>query len=290
MSLARRRGRNGEDGKRQQPRRLRCSWDMTRIELTGHDVVGIRAANAGPFTLTGTNSWVVGRDPAWLIDPGPVLDDHLQALSKEIEDRGGLGGIALTHDHPDHKEAVPAIRARFPGAPLLAARGEVDIVLVDESVFGPLVALQTPGHAVDHLAFIYGDVGLTGDAVLGEGSVFIYPDPGALAGYLAGLERLREYNLAVLGPGHGPPVRDVEGKLTEYINHRLDRERRLVDALDQGKRGVDELLDQVWDDAPVALRPAAAVTLAAHLDKLADEGRLPEGVERPPLQLFGASV
>src|SRR6476646_7447428 len=109
-------------GTRQQPRRLRCSWDMTRIELTGHDVVGIRAANAGPFTLTGTNSWVVGRDPAWLIDPGPVLDDHLQALSKEIEDRGGLGGIALTHDHPDHKEAVPAIRARFPGAPLLAAR------------------------------------------------------------------------------------------------------------------------------------------------------------------------
>jgi glyoxylase-like metal-dependent hydrolase (beta-lactamase superfamily II) len=85
----------------------------------------------------------------------------------------------------------------------------------------------------------------------------------------------------VLLPGHGPPVHDPAAKLDQYIAHRLDRERRLVAALDAGARTVDELLDQVWDDAPAALRPAAAVTLAAHLDKLADEGRLPTGVERP---------
>lgn len=141
---------------------------MTRLELPGHDVVGIRAANPGPFTLTGTNSWIVGREPAWLIDPGPALADHLDALSAEIESRGGLGGIALTHDHVDHSEAVPAMRTRFRDAPLLAARGDVDVVLVDGSIFGPLVAVQTPGHAVDHLAFLYGDVGLSGDAVLGR--------------------------------------------------------------------------------------------------------------------------
>jgi glyoxylase-like metal-dependent hydrolase (beta-lactamase superfamily II) len=256
---------------------------VTRLELHGHDVVGIRAANPGPFTLSGTNSWIVGRDPAWLVDPGPALDDHLTALAAEIESRGGLGGIALTHDHRDHSEAVPAIRERFPGVPLLASRGQADVVLTDGSVFGPLVAVQTPGHAVDHLAFLFGDVGLTGDAVLGEGSVFIYPDPGALAGYLAGLERLREYRLAMIAPGHGPPVNDVDAKLTQYIAHRLDRERRLVAALERGKRTADELLDDVWDDAPAALRPAAGMTLAAHLDKLADEGRLPDGVGRPEL-------
>jgi glyoxylase-like metal-dependent hydrolase (beta-lactamase superfamily II) len=256
---------------------------MTRLELPGHDVVGIRAANPSPFTLSGTNSWIVGRDPAWLVDPGPALEDHLEALTAEIEGRGGLGGVALTHDHPDHSEAVPAVRSRFPDVPLLASRGPADVVLVDGSVFGPLVAVQTPGHSPDHLAFLYGDVGLTGDAVLGEGSVFLYPDPGSLAGYLAGLERLREYRLAVIGPGHGPPVNDVEAKLSQYIAHRLDRERRLILALDEGKRSVEELLDEVWSDAPVALRPAAAVTLAAHLDKLADEGRLPDGVERPAL-------
>jgi glyoxylase-like metal-dependent hydrolase (beta-lactamase superfamily II) len=253
---------------------LRC---VTRVELPGHDVVGIRASNAGPFTLSGTNSWIVGRDPAWVVDPGPALDDHLDALAAEIGDRGGLGGIALTHDHADHREAAPALRARFPGAPLMAARGEVDVLLVDGSVFGPLVAVRTPGHSLDHLAFLYGDVGL------GEGSVFVYPDPGALAGYLAGLERLRQYQLAVIAPGHGPPVHDVEAKLSQYILHRLDRERRLIAALADGKRSAQELLDEVWDDAPTALRPAATVTLAAHLDKLADEGRLPDGVERPAL-------
>jgi glyoxylase-like metal-dependent hydrolase (beta-lactamase superfamily II) len=111
--------------------------------------------------------------------------------------------------------------------------------------------------------------------------VFIAPDPGALAGYLAGLEKLRRLEPEILAPGHGPPVTDPRAKLDEYVAHRLERERRLVEALTAGRRTVDELLDDVWDDAPVALRPAATVTLAAHLDKLADEARLPEGVERP---------
>jgi glyoxylase-like metal-dependent hydrolase (beta-lactamase superfamily II) len=179
---------------------------------------------------------------------------------------------------------VDAVRDRFPGATLAAARGSVDVRLNDADSFGPLLAVSTPGHAPDHLAYVVGDVGLTGDAVLGEGSVFIYPDPGALAGYLQGLERLRARGLRALGPGHGPLVEDaetVEAKLSGYIAHRLDRVRRLLDALAAGRRTVEELLDEVWDDAPAALRPAAAVTLAAHLDKLEGEGRLPAGVERP---------
>jgi glyoxylase-like metal-dependent hydrolase (beta-lactamase superfamily II) len=254
---------------------------MTRIELPDRGVVGIRAANPGPFTLTGTNSWIVGRDPAWLIDPGPALPAHVDALAAELERRGGLEAIALTHDHPDHSDAVPAIRERFPAALLAAARGDVDVLLDEGSVVGPLVCVRAPGHAPDHVAFVTGDVAFTGDAVLGEGSVFIYPDPGALAGYLDALTRLRRRGVAVLCPGHGPLVRDAPAKLDEYVGHRLDRERRLIDALAAGKRTVDELLDDVWDDAPPLLRPAAAVTLAAHLDKLEEEGRLPAGVHRP---------
>jgi glyoxylase-like metal-dependent hydrolase (beta-lactamase superfamily II) len=254
---------------------------MTHLELPGHDIVGIRAANPGPFTLSGTNTWVVGRGPAYVVDPGPELEEHLDALTEEIERRGGLAGIALTHDHADHAEAVPALRRRFPGASLAAARGPVDVRLDDGASFGPLRALSTPGHAVDHLAFMVGQAALSGDAVLGEGSVFIFPDPGALSGYLNGLRRLRDQEPSVLGPGHGPVVLDVGGKLEQYIAHRLEREERLVRALAAGRRGADELLDEVWDDAPALLRPAARVTLAAHLDKLEEEGRLPEGVERP---------
>ncbi|MBV9682165.1 MAG: MBL fold metallo-hydrolase, partial [Solirubrobacterales bacterium] len=170
-------------------------------------------------------------------------------------------------------------------APLAAAHSAAAVVLADGDRFGPLEALVTPGHAPDHLAFVTGTAALTGDAVLGEGSVFIAPDPGALAAYLEGLKRLGRRRLEVLCPGHGPLVHDPQAKLAEYLTHRLDRERRLLAALEKGKRSVDELLDEAWSEVPVQLRPAAAVTLAAHLDKLADEDRLPDGVQRPSLRL-----
>jgi glyoxylase-like metal-dependent hydrolase (beta-lactamase superfamily II) len=248
--------------------------------LAAHGIVRIRADNPGPFTLSGTNTWIVGSDPAYVIDPGPALASHLDAITAALDDRGGLGGIALTHGHADHSEAVGALRARFP-APLAAAAGDPDVALRDGDRFGPLSVLATPGHAPDHLAFIADAACFSGDAVLGEGSVFIAPDPGALTGYLTGLRRLRELALDVLCPGHGAPVWDPAAKIDEYVAHRLDRERRLIGALDRGLRTTDELLDEAWSDVPAALRPAAAVTLAAHLDKLEDEGRLPSGVQRP---------
>ena len=99
--------------------------------------------------------------------------------------------------------------------------------------------------------------------------------------YLDTLQRLQTMDIAEIVPAHGPTITDPQAKIAEYIAHRLDRERRLLDALAAGRRGVDELLDQVWDDVPAALRPAAAITLRAHLDKLRDEGRLPAGVELP---------
>src|SRR5436305_2027978 len=150
-----------------------------RLVPHGVDIVGIRADNPGPLSLSGTNSWIVGRDPAWLVDPGPALAEHLEALDRALSQRGGLGGIALTHDHSDHTEAVPAVRERHPGAPVAGARGSVDVRLTEGDGFGPLVALSVPGHAPDHIVYLWDEVAFTGDAVLGEGSVFISPDPGA---------------------------------------------------------------------------------------------------------------
>jgi glyoxylase-like metal-dependent hydrolase (beta-lactamase superfamily II) len=248
--------------------------------LADHDIALIRADNPGPFTLSGTNTWIAGRDPCWVIDPGPALAGHLAAILTEAGSRGGVGGIALTHGHPDHTGGVPALVERT-GAPVAAMAFAADVRLADGQGFGPLRAFATPGHAPDHLAFVLGAACFAGDAVLGEGSVFVAPDPGALRGYLAALIRLRALDLDVLCPGHGPVVEDPTAKIDQYVAHRLDRERRLVAALGDGLRSSNALLDRVWDDAPPGLRPAAAVTLAAHLDKLAEEGRLPEGVERP---------
>ncbi len=243
-----------------------------RLESFG--ILRLRAENPGPLTMSGTNSWVVGRDPAWVVDPGPELAAHLERLTVALRERGGLGGIVLTHDHIDHSESVAALRERFP-VPLAAGRGGADVELTDGVRFGPFEALYTPGHAPDHFALIAGRACFAGDAILGEGSVFVAPDPGALAGYLNGLQRLGRRRLEVLCPGHGPPIWTPQERIHEYIEHRLDRERRLLAAIAEGRRGEQALLDAAWSDVPEQLRPLAAITLAAHLDKLAEEGRLP---------------
>jgi glyoxylase-like metal-dependent hydrolase (beta-lactamase superfamily II) len=258
------------------------SEEESRADLREHyDVLLVRAPNPGPLTLSGTNSWVVGRDPAWVVDPGPAIDEHLDALYEAIDARGGLGGAVLTHDHQDHSEAARTLTGRY-GAPLAGGRGGVDVALAEGARIGPFTAVATPGHAADHFALIGDGACFTGDAVLGTGSVFISPYPGAMAGYLLALTRLRlREDFNVLCPGHGPPVWDAQSKLEQYAAHRIDRENHLIMALAEGHRTVKELLDTVWWDVPAQLRPVAEATLAAHLDKLEEEQALPPGVERP---------
>lgn len=250
--------------------------------LAAYDIALVRADNPSPLTLTGTNTWIVGRDPCWVVDPGPALESHLTAVTQEVEGRGGAGGIAVTHDHFDHAEGTEGLRVRLGGrVPVGAARLAANVRLSDGDAFGPLRTIATPGHAPDHLTFAFGDALFTGDAVVGTGTAFLFPDPGALSGYLRALAHLKALEARVICPGHGPLVTDPQAKLDEYLAHRHDREERLVAGITAGRRTVDELLDAAWDDVPDALRPVAAVTLATHLDKLADEGRLPSDVERP---------
>lgn len=249
--------------------------------LRDYDILRLRAPNPGPLTLTGTNTWVVGRRPAWVVDPGPLIDEHLRRLMAAIESRGGLGGVVLTHDHEDHSEGVDTLLEVHP-APLAAGRREADVMLAEGMRVGPFEAVYTPGHAPDHFAFVADGACFTGDAVLGDGSVLITPHPGAMSGYLLALTGLglrEDFN--VLCPGHGEVVWNAHDKLEQYIGHRIDRENRLIIALNEGLRTVPDLLAAVWPEVPEELRPAATATLAAHLDKLEDEQILPRGVQRP---------
>ena len=223
-------------------------------------VIRIRAANPSPLTLDGTNTYVVG---SWVVDPGPADSVHLDAVRRAARD--GIEGVVLTHSHSDH-----AAGAELLGAPVTLPS--------DQERVGRFTAVATPGHSADSVCLLFGRACFTGDTVLGTGSVFIAPGQGSLSAYLHSLRRLRELDLDVLCPGHGPYVRDPAAKLDEYLAHRLDRERRLVEALDSGLLTRDELLDAAWPDTPAKLRPAAALTLAAHLEKLGEEGRLPDDV------------
>jgi glyoxylase-like metal-dependent hydrolase (beta-lactamase superfamily II) len=223
-------------------------------------VVRVRAPNPSALTLDGTNTYVVGR---WVVDPGPAVASHVDAVRRAAND--GIEGVVLTHSHADHAEAAGLFDVRV----ALPSDGE--------SV-GPFTAVGTPGHSADSVCLLMGRGCFTGDTVLGEGSVFIAPGEGSLSAYLDSLRRLRSLDLSVLCPGHGPYVWDPAAKLDEYIAHRLDRERRLVEALESGLRTEEELLDAAWPEVPAPLRPAAALTLRAHLEKLRDEDRLPPGV------------
>jgi glyoxylase-like metal-dependent hydrolase (beta-lactamase superfamily II) len=225
-------------------------------------VVRLRAPNPSALTLDGTNTYVVG---AWVVDPGPADAGHLEAVRRTAAD--GIEGVVLTHSHADHAEGADAL-----GAPVTLPR--------DGEEVGPFRAVATPGHSPDSVCLVAGAVCFTGDTVLGSGSVFIAPGEGSLSAYLDSLRRLRALELDVLCPGHGPYVWDPAAKLDEYVSHRLERERRLLEALDAGLRTRDELLDRAWSDAPPELRDFAALSLASHLEKLAGEGRLPEGTWR----------
>jgi glyoxylase-like metal-dependent hydrolase (beta-lactamase superfamily II) len=228
------------------------------------DLERLTAPNPGPMTLEGTNTYLVGRDPAVVIDPGPDDPDHVEAIREAAEARGGIGTVLLTHGHSDHSGAVAALGIE----PARPSDGE--------TVAG-LQALATPGHAADHLCFLMGSACFTGDLILGEGSTIVGPREfgGSLLDYMRSLERLQQLDLDVLYPGHGPEVHDPQAKIAEYVEHRMMRERRLVAALDRGERSRAVLLAEVWDDVPEQLRGAAAIAMQAHFEKLEDEGRLP---------------
>jgi glyoxylase-like metal-dependent hydrolase (beta-lactamase superfamily II) len=234
----------------------------------GHpEVLRIVAPNPGPMTLEGTNTYVVAGDEgegsgrAWVIDPGPADSGHAAATVAACDSRGGIAGILLTHSHADH-----AAGAELLDAPVL------------EPAFAHragLSAIPTPGHSRDHVCYLRGPVCFGGDLALGEGSSFVPPGGGSLAAYLDSLRRLRALDLELICPGHGPWILDPRAKLDEYLEHRLDRERKLLVALGAGERSRAKLLDAAWDDVPAVLRSAAAIVMEAHLEKLEAEGRLP---------------
>jgi glyoxylase-like metal-dependent hydrolase (beta-lactamase superfamily II) len=236
------------------------------------DVERLTANNPSPMTLEGTNTYLVGRDPVVVIDPGPDDPAHIEAIRRAGESRGGIGTVLLTHDDADHLAGVEplGIEATRPA---------------DGDVVSGLTAIATPGHAAEHLSFLLPDrdgfACFCGDLILGQGSTIVGPREygGSLRDYMDSLRRLQSLELTVLYPGHGPEVNDPQAKIAEYIAHRQEREGRLVEALERGERSKSALLAEVWDDVPEELRGAAAIAMEAHLEKLEDEGRLPPDIK-----------
>lgn len=254
-------------------------------EMAAPAARGIRrllAPNPGLMTLSGTNTYLIGEREVAVIDPGPDLEAHLEAILTAIEFLGGkLGLVLVTHSHPDHLPGAVALSSRT-GAPLAGYSGvrgaTVGLVHGQRLTVDGLqiVAIHTPGHASDHMAYYIEGEGVlfTGDHILGEGTTVVSPPDGDMEQYLASLRLLLGLDLQLLLPGHGPPVADPRAKIHEYLEHRMMREDQVVHFLGQGRTTIDELVEAIYVDVPKALHPVARRTVQAHLEKLVREGRV----------------
>jgi glyoxylase-like metal-dependent hydrolase (beta-lactamase superfamily II) len=242
----------------------------------------IRAANPGPLALDGTRTHIVGRERVAIIDPGPQLEEHIDAVAEVIGD-GVVVSILLTHDHSDHADGAAVLAARV-HAPVrgLGTGTLADGVAIDTDA-GELHVIATPGHTRDHVAYHWpaGRAVFVGDLMIGGmDTALVAPPEGDLADYLASLERVRSLGARTLHPAHGEPFAEPGVALDRYVAHRRDRLDRIRSALaGAGARGatLEEILVTVYGrELPAQLRPAAAGAAHAYLDWLVAQGEAHE--------------
>jgi len=249
-------------------------------------VVRLTAPNPGFMTGPGTNSYLVGSEELAVIDPGPAIDDHVEALL--AAGAGRIRWILCTHTHPDHSPAAALLKART-GAMVLGRprpeHGNQDHSFAPDRVLEhgegvavgglTLRALHTPGHASNHLCYLLEETRMlfTGDQVMQGSTVVINPPDGDMRVYLGSLERLLEEDIAIFAPGHGYLIGAPHKELRRLIAHRLAREAKVTAAIRRlGAPTLEELVAVVYDDVPARVHPVAARSLGAHLAKLAAEG------------------
>ncbi len=259
------------------------------VDVWSERVVVALGQNPGPFTGPGTNTYLVGTGPQrLLLDPGQGVPAYLGVLERALQRAGcAIQEIVLTHGHPDHMGGVASVLERFgelrvsklpwPGVDerhdlALTPIGDGDVVRTQGAT---LRALFTPGHAPDHLCFLLEEERalFSGDNVLGVGTTVIPLENGDLLDYMNSLEKLLAEAPARIYPAHGPLIEDGVAKLREYLAHRRERERQILEALRRADT-IGEIVKLVYAAYPVALHAAAGQSVASHLVKLEREGRV----------------
>ena len=232
------------------------------------------------MTGRGNNTWLLdGAVPA-LVDAGVGVPEHVDAIARALGDRP-LARVLVTHGHADHASGVPALRARWPRLeifkwPLPGERG--GHALSDGQTLhagdSELIVVHTPGHALDHVCFWRAATRelFAGDMVVSGATVMIPAGRGGnLRDYLASLERMRALDAARIYPGHGPIIDRVPEIIDEYLAHRALRERQVVACLEDGIADVEGMVARIYPDLAEPLKPAARLTIEAHLEKLREE-------------------
>jgi ribonuclease/clavin/mitogillin len=260
---------------------------------TPSDHVGrVLGLNPGLMTGPGTNTYLVGTREPILIDTGAGVPEYVGLLDGYLKTRGWTrpSRVLLTHRHRDHLGGVDHLRSRFPGL-RVSKMVHRDAGLPDpiedlrdgQIVKGEgatLVPVYTPGHASDHLCYYLEEEKalFTGDVVLGGSTTVIPADDGDLTDYMDSLRRLQGLDVQRIYPAHGPVIDNPAALLQEYIDHRLERERQILEALAEGRVTIPAMVEKIYADVSPALHPVAANSVHSHLKKLTRDGRVREHV------------
>ena len=245
------------------------------------------APNPGMMTGPGTNTYLLGEQAVAVLDPGPPMPEHVDAIVGAAT--GPIRWILVTHTHPDHSPGA-LLLARKTGAELLGQLPPA--VSPNDQSFAPdrvlqdgdrlateefvLRAVHTPGHASNHLCYLHEGLRwlFTGDHIMNGSTVVISPPDGDMNHYLRSLRRLKVLGLSKLAPGHGDLLESPDAVVDWIIDHRLEREAKVVAKLaERPGATVGDLLPKVYDDVPAEIHPVAERSLLAHLIKLREDGR-----------------
>ena len=249
----------------------------------------ILAPNPGPFTGPGTNTYIVGQSELAVIDPGPEIPSHVDALLDGLT--GRIRWILVTHTHRDHSPAATLLKERLGSdVEVIGMPGNVEGMSFDQG-FNPdrlfehhhsiktneftLTAIHTPGHASNHLCYFLEDEAFlfSGDHLMDGSTVVIAPPDGDMSRYMQSLSLLFDYPIATIAPGHGNLIADAHEEVEKTIKHRLNRESKVVGALLSGcGQSIADLTPLVYDDVPPFMHLIAQQSLHAHLLKLVDDG------------------
>ena len=254
------------------------------------------AHNPSAFTYTGTQSYFIGSKELAIVDPGPDLPEHIEAMVEVIAGRPVVA-IMCTHTHRDHSPASRALAAAT-GAPIIGcaplaletvgprADAAFDGDYVPHRVLSDgealevdgrrIVAVATPGHTSNHLCFADEASGalFTGDHVMGWSTTVVAPPDGDMADYISSLRKVAGRDDSVLWPTHGPPRDDGSEYVAALVAHRLERERGVLEALDDGRATIREIVALLYADVPQELHKAAGMSVWSHLLKLVAEGQV----------------